>query len=111
MKVSELSDAELSLMIAEQIEPKPTEISPPGVTLVGFAPESGLGSGVFVSPVACWRRTEFSDSWQPRDMIGDPAMTVMLIERLLVNDRTQSSLGRIVAEAYALVHCQERSHA
>lgn len=67
-----LSDEECSRWIAEKLEPKPVNTS---------VPEQP-------SPLGFWRSVYHHDTyrgstdWQPRDMVNDPAMTVMLMEKL-----------------------------
>lgn len=66
MKVSELSDNELSRLIAESIEPKPDYSRVPD-----NRPEM-------------WEWREMLEDvygWKARDMVTDPSMTMMLMER------------------------------
>lgn len=65
MKISELSDSDLSRWIAEKLEIKPKEWQLDAPYLKHIA----------------WQYVE--KRWEPRDMVHDPAMTVMLLEKLM----------------------------
>lgn len=88
MKVLQLSDKELSRMIAEFLEPKPDEHLCSGRPYNPYAYRN-----VYECPACLFRglkqRTfQFftftnKDCWQPRDMVNDPEMTVLLLEKLL----------------------------
>ena len=121
--LSQKSDEELSRAIAEHIEPKPTWDKP------------GTGSmdlivsrrGAWTIPETCITPYGASDMCyrhQPHNMVKDPAMTVMLLEKLppghvidIEDDGTvtifryedvvpcgEGRLGRAVCEAYAQAH-------
>lgn len=120
MKLSELTDEQISQWIAEKLEPKPAI----GISYSKMAAEGRLWwYGEQNGYIKCW----------PRDMVSDPAMTVMLLEKLLksgFNDvqhtttltywknvakwecdegaakraLTTQSLGRAVAEAFMLAN-------
>lgn len=129
MKVSEATDSELSLFIAEKLEP---------LVKIGDPKEYALAYGV-AKGTPCWRtmRTgivaDLEDDtfhWWQRDMVTDPAMTVMLLEKMTESKwgwelvlsskivciqhrggRTHSadnldgqSLGRVIASAWALAN-------
>ena len=67
--INDLTDGQLSRWIAEKLEPL----------------ESLPKENVSPSPLGFWHRPRvftghtFDHSWQPRDMVNDPAMTVMLL--------------------------------
>ncbi len=106
-----MTAAELSLKIAEFLEPKP-------VLSIGEILDCGMAD----TPMYWKPHDELAGEWQPRDMVNDPAMTVMLIEKLrpcaisALDDSTNvmyrrdnmphwtgeiKTLGRAVAEAFA----------
>ena len=74
-----MTDAEISLVIAEFLEPK-TGLAHPRSYI------SKAGHDKLSSPEECWTM-HFSPisgyKWQPRDMVNDPAMRDMLQEKLL----------------------------
>ncbi len=76
MNIQELSDEKLSRWIAEKIEPKP-EGEPWTVPL-----DSPLRvwHASIASAICDGRQPAY---WKLRDMVSDPAMTVMLMEKLL----------------------------
>lgn len=84
MKVSELTDEQLSGFIAKKLEPfaklpKPTDAE--------FDLYLANNCQRWLKEFKCWEmRFVFEDGdkggWQPRDMVNDPAMTVMLLEKL-----------------------------
>lgn len=121
--VGQLSDEELSRWIASKIEPEATLPWDCG----GY------------STLRVWRRNKrmmehkFEWHWTPRDMVSDPAMTVLLLEKLLKKGAnicgsgaavigaewpdvvveygatteqsvTSSRLGRAICEAFALAN-------
>jgi hypothetical protein len=122
--LSQVSDADLSRWIAEKLEP--------------FASMMENNSAICpFSPLNCWHLVDVlrkkpeksTTEWQPRDMVHDAAMTVMLLEKLIRNcshlvfqhwpdgcrldmhelSRQQiavpaETVGRAVAEAFALAH-------
>lgn len=131
MKISEVSDVDLSRWIAEKLEPKPDE------HLCGGKYNPYAHRNVYECPACIFRGLQkrtfqfftFSNDrfWQPRDMVHDPAMTVMLLEKmgrhterpLTVSVTTITAywqvdfggaiagnerLGRAVAEAFALAN-------
>jgi len=118
----ELTDAELSRWIAERLEPScqaPSSAvtSRPAYWLVEMNPSrmtsAALNSGA-------------QYEWQPRDLVHDPAMTVMLLEKMKSTEKivicgdghwyitryehedfysaNSECLGRAVAEAFALAN-------
>ena len=122
MKLTERSDAELSRWIAEKLEPLN---SLPFHDEYSDRLERRGGCHPLGAP-RCWQWQPLAKQfWQPRDMVNDPSMTVMLLEKLLVLDtvsitkapngpcymiasekpqEVKPSLGRAIAEAYALAH-------
>ena len=93
MTISALSDLELSRWIAEKIEPSETL---PHV----YAK---------LSPLAVWEcRRQFTGhtfqfEWQPRDMVNDPAMT-MLLQKILIARRDLGFHGAmtLVFDSYTI---------
>ena len=78
--LAKLTDVDLSRLIAESIE---------------LMPQTRPILGNQLSPAKCWRTTcvdpkdheggflaDLAKGWQPRDMVSDPAMTVLLLERM-----------------------------
>lgn len=107
MKLSEMSNEEKSRWIAEKLEPTPAFL------LVYEDPTSYRYSS---GRMWAWSNTEdIAPSWQPRDFITDPAMTLMLLEKLM-NDkrrdcfaqglrsfvRYHAELGQLVADCWML---------
>ena len=66
MKLSEMTHEQKSRWIAEKLEPMPSKAA----------------TGGRFSRTEYWVGTE-DGHWQPRDMINDPAMTVILLKELL----------------------------
>ena len=123
MTLNTVKDQELSLWIAEKLEPAPA-----------WTPlrKSREYLGTFYSDGKCWQRRFDGEQGQrpqePRDMVNDPACTVMLMEKLLCHHGVKldrgvdpdyclswfdgqkwsevdgESLGRAIAEAFALAH-------
>lgn len=128
-----MSDEELSLWIAEFLEPKPDEACTEDD--VEFTDD---GWRVFYSPIRMWMRFQKPTTFQEkgwhlvkRDMVNDPAMTVMLVKNLMPKllsitsnwngashywqvqtsfdtdqdvPATNKDFGRAVAEAFAMAH-------
>ncbi len=120
--ISTLSDADLSLWIAAKIEPKPTKrgmyVETSAWRWLWFSTEQVQSQG----PSEVWTTT---GEWVPRDMVGDPAMTLMLMTQqpnficvvqspdepgqfsatfFAHPSRWCTGLGRAVAEAFALAN-------
>ena len=114
--LSEMSDEQLSLLIAEYLEPLPT----------WDKQKMAFQWSSYVSDGGCWLRPSMSAGIQPRPMVHDPEMTVMLMERgklsitpldektwmvgrvwmnvtvtLYANEAKGENLKRCVAEAFA----------
>ncbi len=64
--ISDLTDDEVSRWIAEKLEPGMNKRHPPFL---------------HISPLQCWQG-DVNHIFQPRDMIHDASMTVMLLEKL-----------------------------
>lgn len=116
--ISEISDEDLNIWIATQLEP---------LSSLPNADECDK-QDMDNFPTECWiasfRMSRIAlmhvPSWEPRDMVNDPAMTVMLLEKLASGDFVRSrslerireamarvvwdkiSVGRAVAQAFAL---------
>ena len=129
MTISELTDEQLSRWIAKKLEPCPAKDAiPAGSTYNVSKPSRWLLVGVS-STGAWWCHFDIDfgysiGDWQPRDIVNDPAMTVMLLEKLsryyvelsgrfingtmhyICNKHLNPTLvlGRAVAEAFTL--CQ-----
>jgi len=141
MRISEVSDQDLSKWIAEKIEPTPERFP----NMVQLHITDPIWSAKLCWTLGCMLRDDSGEwiknaegvivgreEWQPRDMVNDPEMTVMLIEKARLsiqpelkaattscvfragitwmngtvtmwnNSRTSERLGRAVAEAWAI---------
>ncbi len=114
MNLTPLTDEQISVWIAEKLEPPVTR---------GFLPTDGFPA---YSKTSHWICRHLKDGWQPRDFVNDAEMTVILLEKLLdtrkaywlekrgddiLFERANTSdpqyyptLGRAVAEAFMLAH-------
>lgn len=122
MTIAEVSDADLSRWIASRFEPT-LMICEHYVSLWG--PHKGTKYFNTAFDVADDGDTLINLRWEPRDMVNDPAMTVMLLEKMTLahlmflrstnmwrccaDGREQhfvhsEKLGRAVAEAFALAN-------
>jgi hypothetical protein len=128
--MSNPTDAELSRVIAESIEPKPrVRPAPPAHPLMG-APCSPLGAWVYRFSFEMVTDTNYrcttvdAGEWRPAEFFKHPAMTLLLWERMcekyailavamiegrirrLLEDGlpTREAIQRGTAEAYAIAH-------
>lgn len=139
--VGHINDQELSLRIAKYLEPKPVPYeyndshgSPGRFSKMGVWIFDGIWDTHYPSCATkqgfscdCFGEGPLPKSQQPRDMVNDPAMTVMLLKKMCeskwgwelhltrkivtiqhmggrdhkANNLDGQSLGRIIAEAYA----------
>ena len=126
--MTDFSDEQLSRWIAEKLEPLstlPNEDDCDHADMEAFPTEYWLAS-YRMSRVTCMH----VPSWEPRDMVNDPAMTVMLLEKMPepslwlesnpgdavkiwgcsadmstnLDNGWSDRIGRAVAESFALAH-------
>lgn len=117
--LSKLSDLDISQWIAEKISPQPADIES-----IHNEPQYLVWASFWSSDKQCW-------TYLPRDMVNDPAMTVMLMQResfvdlMLIEGQYEAnfcasethsedcfdfykseskSLGRAVAEAWMIAN-------
>lgn len=71
-----LTDEQLSRWIAEKLEPKPT-YSPKVTGHIGLSVMTDLSTHS-----VAWQWDFQSKQWHPRDLVSNPEMTVMLMEKM-----------------------------
>lgn len=84
MRISEISDADLSLWIANKLEPKPNDWS----EHLYFSPKNAW---LCHNPQSNVRVGQYE--WVARDMVNDTEMTVMLMDSLMRDERRDCYLS------------------
>ena len=132
MLIRDISDEDLSRWIADKFEPKPdfniTKVSTSEWVKRDLRISPNWNGSTTSVGMWIWRGLHIGE-WQPRDIVNDPSMTMMLLEKsklslialdqdtwmcgqqwmngtvaLYANAAKSKSLGRAVAEAFALAN-------